>query len=170
MKFKFFIYTLFAVVVSLSSASCTDDEDNPYIDADITPIGFELYVNDANGTSMLDTTAYADFIKNTSVTYAGKEFHVVKLEDLTNSRLYLPVFYGLILVSGSEGSPFLFFGEFDGAYVTDNESFTINWGDGTSDDISYSNYININGKLIDVKRRYYVNGTETESYKITFVK
>lgn len=173
MKTKNSFVPILAIMFAILLSSCDNDNDNGNNNdwvIDIYPIWFEMKVNDANGSTRLNPVADADFLQNTYITYSGQTFKATIYTEDSKSRFYLPIFYGLVLTTDNNGTPYLFFGEFDGAKNTEDESFTIHWGDGSTDVVSYDNKVTISGKEIDRDIHYYVNGEETDTHQLTFIK
>lgn len=167
MKAKHLLLAMIATICSLSLCSCSNDDDdgNNYV-FDAAPIYFEMQVTDASGASLLDPAANAKFINDTYISLNGEDYPVVEIPE---SRAYSAVFYGLVLTENRNGEPCLFVGEFDGLVNTDDTSFTIHWGDGTTDVVSYSNKTTINGSDVNIDRHYYLNGEET-GHQLSFIK
>lgn len=170
--------SLLIALFSFTFTACIDSDDSDMVITDYAPITFYMQVNDASGKSLLSPEKNADFFTGTYISYYGKEFPIVDCRDYTAddwnrhtvvSRYYMPRFYGFILVN-IDGEPRLYFGEFDGAVATQNESFIIHWADGSTDEVSYSNKFSSEGNKTINTRKYYLNGKELESSSITFIK
>lgn len=124
------IYCLLILVIS-TLQSCDIGNDMIW---DIYPVNISFYVQDREGNDLLNPTTEGNILKNDiKVLYNGEEYPRDK--DMSKTRAYLAVLSGL--KTDKYGNDYLLiFGEFDGA-KDHNDSFTIDWGDGTQDRISF---------------------------------
>ena len=165
---------LLCVLVSLLSivafSSC--DKEDIYIH-DISHINFEFYLLDNDSVNILgDSAGRASFMENVKVIYKKKEYsctevidtvYLNNLRDEATSRATLLKFKGLRIeqILYYSHHPYIFtFGEFDGTEKYSEVSFTIDWGDGTADELLYKGGVEYSPNSPDVKanREFYLNG------------
>jgi hypothetical protein len=73
-------------------------------------------------------------------------------------------FFGLQTAVNSAGEKYLAFGEIDASVSVTKETLVIDWGDGTKDEIAYTNQVGKN----NVTRSLYINGDKVS--KLLFTK
>lgn len=138
---RFFTLLVFA----LSLSGCEDILNSDMI-IDWYPIVFNIKVVDAGGRDMLDPSSDNSWVIGTTMEFKGKRDTVdqASLENIYQTRDYLPRFDGIRLVKGAQGLPayFLKFAEFDGSVSYDNEKLTITWPDGRTNIITYTRKFN----------------------------
>lgn len=155
-----FYCVLLAILSVISFASCDkNNETRMYID--VYPIEFKFYVLDKDSVNLLnDSTIMKEYMDKVKVIYNNNEYKCSEIVDFNKSiqsRWYAPFFKGLIMFDNgfsSSDNYVLYFGEFDGSLVYNEISFTIDWGDGTTDDIFFKgSYYNMKSN-----REFYLNG------------
>lgn len=153
------ILLLLLAFVSLSGC----DRDNRKI-WDVEPTVVLIKVVDAKGDNLLDPAHSSPLdVTKIKAIYKGKEYPCN--QDAANemqTRDYLPHFYGLITSKYPEYKDYLLlFGEFDGTLSYENESVTIVWADGSSDNIRFTTHAKtpeewfLNDVKIDIKASRY---------------
>lgn len=159
-KWLFFILTLTLV---LPVASCSDDV-NEEADTDFTPIQFYFNITDADGNFLLQSEEMRKMLsEKITMEYNGVVYNVV--DGRSQSLYYMPDFYGIALQKSSASDGYvLTVGEFDGSKNVNNASFTINWSDGTTDVVSYSNNVKKKGAETVIDRKFYWNGELLNEY------
>ncbi|MDR0907837.1 MAG: hypothetical protein LBM63_04445 [Rikenellaceae bacterium] len=100
-----------------------------------------FFVKNAAGENLLDPNVEGNILDNEiTVDYNGQVFGM----DSVQTRALPPVWYGLRVEPYSDvldGTPVLKFGEFSPVEDYHGETFTINWGDDTSDEVKFDLYI-----------------------------
>ncbi len=157
-----------ALVGAVSVCSC-DKPDNGGDDGpeggkiwDIAPVVYRLKVVNALGNDILDPSKDISIdYKAIEAVYNGEAY---KIKTEPQTRDYLPHFNGLELIYYTHlGHYTLTFGELEGAESYDNEELRINWGDGTSDVVSFDRDFKW-GKKGDpeVSHKWFLNGKAVE--------
>ena len=175
--------------------SCDDDE--MYI-WDYTNISVGITVQDANGVDLLDSAAVNTVVNDgITVSYGGRTYPLMNFEEYyeqyytqhtanhlakVKRKALAPRPLGLILWDKKlrpqyQSRNFMEFGDFDSTDESDNISFTINWGDGKSDNVEITNKIlkkAKHGQLI-FERTFKLNGKlvykgDSPSVMLTFQK
>ena len=153
-------------------SSCS--ENNEYHDDiiwDFAPINFYITVQDVEGNDLLSPTTEGNILEqDIKATYQGKEY---KLNELAvpNTKAYLATLYGLHAVETKEGRCFLYFGELQGEDTYEDETITLDWGDGTTDVITFSSRLTWNSpEDPEFDRHFYLNGVEQESSAFVLTK
>lgn len=105
---------------------------------DVMPININISVQNRDGEDLLSPLCKDNILQDSIyVSYDGLKFPLGEdMSSQTMSRAYLAVLSGLSL-SKYGNDYILIFGEFDGAKDW-NDSFVINWGDGSYDTISFT--------------------------------
>ncbi|MBQ3381923.1 MAG: hypothetical protein IJG54_01120 [Bacteroidales bacterium] len=146
------------------------------------PIELLFSVSDNNGVDLLDSTK-TDFVKGVTLKYKDKTYPVSNslynnlFKDLASARTkyYMPSMCGLQLLPWkavktayylkAKEKYYLYFGELDGAESRD-DTFTINWGDGTIDVIRFTRKIS----GLNAEDKWYLNDKEVTGRIFDFVK
>lgn len=176
------IYCVLLVILSVIGIASCEEEESLIFD-DVHPVEFLFYVIDEDSVNLLnDSTKMKEYMGKVKVIYNNTEYKCTKIEHYNNinqtdsikSRWYAPFFKGLIMYD--EGSFFsddyvLYFGEFDGGLSYNEISFTLDWGDGTTDDIYYKGGYN----NMKSNREFYLNGELKQKginpvFKYKFIK
>lgn len=159
-------YILFLFLFPLVFTACGDD----VIIRDFINTSILIQVEDAQGNDLLDP-AYERNITNNEikVLYHDKEY--LKDADVDKfrpqTRFNMPRWYGLCSYE-KDGEYYLAFGEFAPEDGYKKEYFTIDWGDGTKDEIGFDCYITWKKKKPKVHDGLYLNGKKVE--RIIIVK
>ncbi len=148
-------------------------------------------VTDAEGNNLLDKDVEGNILDNAiTVKYRNKKYTLEKPrrtepdeEDGEDSgeetgyetgkpqtRYNMPRELGLRLCRYTDGVQFLEFGEFSPQSHYTNETFTIEWGDGTKDVISFDLYITWANYDPTVHRKLVLNGNVCDNGLIELVK
>lgn len=153
-------------------------------------------VSDAAGNDLLDKNVESNILENDiTVTYRTKKYTIEKElgrkpgeegeeggddtgevapdDEETGKpqvRFNMPRSLGLRLCENCEGLKYLAFGEFSPQSSYKNEPFTIEWGDGTKDNISFDCYITWANYDPTVHLKYLLNGEVQDRGLIRLVK
>ncbi len=159
MKKLWLLTALVAMFVGLTACG-EDDGDMMY---DFTPIEVYFTLTGTDGEDLLDPATpgtYADLpIK---ATYQGKTYDKDVFDKLLppQSRYYMPRFYGICTTRLEDGRYALVFGELDGADTYENETITMEWGDGSRDEVKFSSRIQWKKGKPNVIRSFKLNDEE----------
>ena len=159
MKTKaFYLFSL--VLISLTLFSCSDEDDYGNYIFDFAPYNIIVAVQDTAGNDLLASEQFND----TRFEYSGTIYNIVdSLNDMNlQTRTIDHYFYGLCKLMGKDGYYILSFGEFSGDENVTDEQIIIHWGDGTTDNLSFSNYTKVKNKKLIVDRTIKVNGKLVE--------
>ena len=101
--------------------------------------------------------------------YKGEEYACD--ENQMTSKAVLPRFYGLKTEKSALGTCLLRFGELNGAQSYMNESVTIIWPNGSSDQISFNRDFRwkANGDL-EIKEKWFLNSSEVSGKLVKIIK
>lgn len=151
--------------------SCSEsNEGNDDIIWDFAPINFIIAVQDAEGNDLLNPLTEGHILEqDIKAIYQGKEYKLN--EQVAQTRDYLAILRGLQAFMTEDGRYMLFFGELDGTDTYDNETLTLDWGDGTTDVITFSSRLTWNSpEDPEFNRHFYLNGVEQESSTFLLTK
>lgn len=163
--------------------SCSKHDSKSDIIVDWNPIEILISLSDNNGVDLLDSTK-TDFVKGITLTYKNKTYPVSNslyesvfknYLSVIRTKYYLPSMYGLQLLPWkavragyylyAQERYYLYFGELDGSDSRD-DTFTINWGDGSEDVIRFTRKIS----GLNAEDKWYLNGKEVKGRRFDFVK
>lgn len=137
---------------------------------DINPITVTVTATDAQGNDLLNPQPPGALeVSEIKALYKGEEY--VCNENQMTSKAVLPRFYGLKTEKSALGTCLLRFGELNGAQSYTNESVTIIWPDGSSDQISFNRdfWWKPNGDP-EVKETWFLNGSEVSGKVVKIIK
>ena len=137
---------------------------------DINPVTVSVTATDAQGNDLLNPqTPGALEVGKIKALYKGEEYACD--EKLAASKAVLPRFYGLKTEKSALGICLLRFGELEGAQSYTNESVTIIWPDGSSDQISFNRVFRwkANGDP-EIKEKWFLNGSEVSGKLVKIIK
>lgn len=157
------------LVLAMSLSGCDDIIGG---ETDWYPIEFNIKVVDESGKDLLDPSNDNSWAIGTTMEFKGKRDTIdqASLDNIYQTRAYLPRFEGILLMKGGQGLPayFLKFAAFDGANSYDNEKLTIIWPDGRSNIITYTRKFNVLHTKVS-KETFSLDGTKC-SNPITIVR
>ena len=129
-----------------------DSEGGGDVIWDIAPVELSIFITDAEGNDLLDSTLQENLIKDITVSYQGEIYPVMTEREYyekqfgnNQTRAYMPQFYGLILrqywshKTFTNGNFELVFGEFNGEENIDKREITLNLPDSRQAILSYKN-------------------------------
>ena len=147
-RLKEFITILFTVCLFVAC----DSEGGGDVIWDIAPVELSIFITDAEGNDLLDSTLQENLIKDITVSYQDDIYPVMTEREYyekqygnNQTRAYMPQFYGLILrqywshKTFTNGNFELVFGEFNGEENIDKCEITLNLPDGRQTILSYKN-------------------------------
>lgn len=154
--------TLFLSVCAVGLMACesTHDDDEDMI-WDFYPFVLHLTVQNTKGDDLLNPQTVGSIAeRDIKALYRGATYEKDAVVD--KSRAYMPHFQGLQTGQSSDGRYYLTFGEFGGDASFDNEQVTLDWGDGTTDVITFSNQLTWESKNKPIiVRQFFLNGQGT---------
>ena len=161
-------FLLLAIHVTMLSG-CKKDDGTTKI-WDINPVTVSVTATDTQGNDLLNPqTPGALEVGKIKALYKGEEYACD--EKLAASKAVLPCFYGLKTEKSALGICLLRFGELEGAQSYTNESVTIIWPDGSSDQISFNRDFRwkANGDP-EIKEKWFLNGSEVSGKLVKIIK
>ena len=168
--FSLFI-SLFLCLPLLSSCSEDNNGEDDLIIWDFAPINFYFIVQDAEGNDLLNPLTEGNILnQDIKAIYQGKEY---KLDEPVqpDTKAYLATMYGLRFVEEEDGHCLLYFGELQGEDTYEDETITLDWGNGTTDVITFSSRLTWNSpKDPEFDRHFYLNGVEQGGTLIGLLK
>lgn len=118
---------------------CDSNNRCENVERDLITPDICIVVTNAVGENLLDPDVEGNILdSDITVEYNGETY---ALTD-KNTRASKPVWHGLRIEKFDYGDdrPTLKFGEFDTSVGQRGETFTVNWGDGTSNDVAFDLY------------------------------
>ena len=153
MKKKVYSFLLAALTAVFASSCSSNDPDTIW---DIAPLVISVKVVSPDGYSVLNAVNTPQI----TATYKGKTYACRR-----RTRFYMPHFFGLVY-----SNDYLLFGELDGTGSYTDEQLTINWGDGSPEDvITFSHQLEWKKDKPHFKQSFYLNGKRVEG-QITIQK
>ena len=159
------LYLFSLVLISLTLFSCSDEDDYGNYIFDFAPYNIIVAVQDTAGNDLLASEQFND----TRFEYSGTIYNIVdSLNDMNlQTRTMEHYFYGLLKLMRQDGYYILSFGEFPGDENVTDEQIIIHWGDGTTDNLSFSNYSKVKNKKAIIDRTIKVNGKLVEGTRVS---
>lgn len=142
MKKGYLFFTLCLLLLAGCSNEYINNDEDDFVIWDFVNYSIPISVINEAGNDLLDSTVVGNILKNDIIlTYKTKEFKIEK-RPATETRFNMPEPLGLRLRHTTyQPVYYLTFGEFSPAKNYKAETFTINWGDGTTDVIKFDIYI-----------------------------
>lgn len=163
---KFLIrYMIFAGICAVLATGCAADMEhyfepihsNDDINVDWYPVELMIYVQDQNGTDLLNPATTGCIAEGTSVAFMGSLY-----TEPFETRTYRATLHGFSFREDQYGW-YLYFGEIDGAMDFD-EDIVITWGDGSVDTIHYAcSDHRVSSSSITCSRSWTLNGLPTNN-------
>ena len=161
-------------------SSCDDNKEEDDRIWDFAKYDAEFVVKDADGRNLLDPATSGNILDNEiKVSYEGETYDLCigKENCFIHKHLTrdLPAFwYGLRICEECrkyhEEKSVMMFGEFSPTDNHRSKTFTINWGDGSSDEITFDLYITWKKNDPTVHKNIWLNGVEHDSFLFEFIK
>jgi hypothetical protein len=130
---------------------------------DFSPINFYFTLTGENGEDLLNPATPGSYAGlNITATYEDKTYEKDVFEDnkVPYSRAYFAHLFGIYTTQLQDGRYALCFGELDGADTYKDATLTLQWGDGTTDVITFSSKLKWKGHDPVINRSFKLNGTE----------
>lgn len=172
-KKLFSIFISIAILFMISACSGDDNTSEEPPLPDPLPFNFLFIVQDADGNDLLDAKMPGNILSQPiKAIYNGKELPLDSMKDkwVPGSPVDI-TFSGLTLHEGGD-SYYLEFGLFDSQKDYKNETFIIDWGDGSTTTVTFSRYYDRTptGEKKDFHYEVLVNGKQKETDWIKIVK
>ena len=175
METKKFFSIFISIAILLMISACSGD-DNTAEELPLNhplPFNFLFIVQDADGNDLLDAKMPGNILSQPiKAIYNGKELPLDSMKDkwVPGSPVDI-TFSGLTLHEGGD-SYYLEFGLFDSQKDYKNETFIIDWGDGSTTTVTFSRYYDRTptGEKKDFHYEVLVNGKQKETDWIKIVK
>lgn len=160
---KQFFCLLASCMLAFGFTAC--EKDGPAEGAiwDFYPINFYFTLTGENGEDLLNPATPGSYAGlNITATYEDKTYEKDVFEDnkVPYSRAYFAHLFGIYTTQLEDGRYALCFGELDGADTYKDATLTLQWGDGTTDVITFSSKLKWKGHDPVINRSFKLNGTE----------
>ena len=160
---KQFFCLLTSCMLAFGFTAC--EKDGPAEGAiwDFSPINFYFTLTGENGEDLLNPATPGSYAGlNITATYEDKTYEKDVFEDnkVPYSRDYFAHLFGIYTTQLEDGRYALCFGELDGADTYKDATLTLQWGDGTTDVITFSSKLKWKGHNPVINRSFKLNGTE----------
>ena len=170
------LFSIFISIAILFMISACSGDDNTAEELPLNhplPFNFLFIVQDADGNDLLDAKMPGNVLSQPiKAIYNGKELPLDSMKDkwVPGSPVDI-TFSGLTLHEGGD-SYYLEFGLFDSQKDYKNETFIIDWGDGSTTTVTFSRYYDRTptGEKKDFHYEVLVNGKQKETDWIKIVK
>ena len=170
------LFSIFISIAILLMISACSGDDNTAKEQPLShPLPFNLLfiVQDADGNDLLDAKMPGNILSQPiKAIYNGKELPLDSMKDKWVPTNPIQInFSGLTLHEGGD-SYYLEFGLFDSQKDYKNETFIIDWGDGSTTTVTFSRYYDRTptGEKKDFHYEVLVIGKQMETYWIKIVK
>ena len=140
-KMKHYFYLLACCMLALSFTACEKDGPEEGVIWDFYPIQIYFTLTGDNGEDLLDPSTPGTYAGlNITATYGDKTYETDVFEDnkIPYGRAYLAHLFGIYTTQLKDGRYALCFGELDGAETYKDATLTLNWGDGTTDVVTFA--------------------------------
>ena len=160
------IYLLMALCFSFAITSCGDKNEDEDIIVDYAPVEFYISVENKSGVDLLNSENEGALdVDAITLGYNGVTYSFDSEVAATVTRAYLPKFKGMELQK-IDGKYRIYVGEFEGCPGHSNDSFAMEWGDGSRDTFTYTN---TKVGQYGVKHNFFLNGHPVKSGAYPYV-
>ena len=133
------IYLLMALCLSFAITSCGDKNEDDTLIVDYAPVEFYISVENKYGVDLLNSENEGALdVDAITLGYNGVTYSFDSEAAATVTRAYFPRFEGMELQK-IDGKYRIYVGEFEGCPGHSNDSFAMEWGDGTRNTFTYTN-------------------------------
>ena len=160
---KQFFCLLASCMLAFGFTAC--EKDGPAEGAvwDFYPINFYFTLTGENGEDLLNPATPGSYAGlNIKATYEDKTYEKDVFEGtrIPYSRAYMAHLFGIYTTQLQDGRYALCFGELNGDDTYKDATLTLQWGDGTTDVITFSSKLKWKGHDPVIKRSFKLNGKE----------
>ena len=160
---RHFFCLLTSWMLVLSFTACEKDGPAEGSLWDFYPIQIYFTLTGENGEDLLDPATPGTYAGlHITATYKDKTYIKDVFEDNTipYSRAILTHLYGIHTTQLKDGRYALCFGELDGAATYQDATITLHWGDGTTDELTFSSKLKWKGHDPKIPRSFKLNGIQ----------
>ena len=160
---KHYFYLLACCMLALSFTACEEDGPAEGANWDFYPIQIYFTLTGNNGEDLLDPSTPGTYAgMNITATYGDKTYikDVFEGNNIPYGRAYLAHMFGIYTTQLNNGRYALCFGELDGADTYKDATLTLNWGDGTTDVVTFSSKLKWKGHDPVFNRSFKLNDTQ----------
>ena len=160
---KQFFCLLASCMLAFGFTACEKDGPAEGATWDFYPINFYFTLTGENGEDLLNPATPGSYAGlNITATYEDKTYEKDVFEDnkVPYSRAYFAHLFGIYTTQLEDGRYALCFGELDGADTYKDATLTLQWGDGTTDVVTFSSKLKWKGHDPVINRSFKLNGTE----------
>lgn len=157
---RHFFDMLICCVLAFGFTSCEKDGPAPDAIYDFYPINLYFTLTGENGEDLLDPATPGTYAGlNITATYEDKVYEkdVFEGNKVPHGRAYFAKLFGIYTTQLEDGRYALCFGELDGADTYKDVTLTLNWGDGTTDVLTFSSRLKWEGHDPKFKRSFKLN-------------
>ena len=158
---------LFIGLVTLLTifAGCNDEEEYDPLIWDFKCYNINIIVLDEEGNDLLDHNNPENILNNEITVVYNNNKYAKKYENEITLRALTPQKLAIRTIHDEKNNKhYIAFGEFSPTENFKSETFTIDWGDGTKDEIKFDLYITWkNPKEPTVHKKLYINEKEVET-------
>jgi hypothetical protein len=161
------IYLLMALCLSFAITSCGDKNEDEILFVDYAPVEFYISVENKYGVDLLNSENEGALDLDAITLYYDEKTYVLNPKtEPQATRAYMPHFEGMELQK-IDGKYRIYVGEFEGCPgYSSNDSFAMEWGDGSRDTFSYTN---TKVGQYGVKHNFFLNGHPVKSGAYPYV-
>ncbi len=153
---------LYLLLVPVMFLTACEINLNPGCDEiwDFNPMDITFSAVDADGNDLLDPDSDLNILDGITVKYKGQVYTIGEPDEGPGTRAYHPRWQGLyVWHPEGDGCHLLSFGEFSPDFGNHrNDKLTIDWGNGTKDEITFDFYVTWKRCDPVVHRKFLVNG------------
>ena len=160
---KNYFYLLACSILAFGLTACEKDGPAPGTVHDFYPINLYFTLTGNNGEDLLNPATPGSYAGlRITATYEDKIYEKDLIVDnlVPYGRAYLAQMFGIHTKQLTDGRYALCLGEFDGADTYKDATVTLNWGDGTTDVVTFSSKLTWKGHDPRITRSFYLNGTQ----------
>ena len=160
---KHYFYLLACCMLALSFTACEKDGPEEGAIWDFYPIQIYFTLTGDNGEDLLNPSTPGTYAgMNITATYGDQTYikDVFEGNNIPYTRAYLAKLFGIYTTQLTDGRYALCFGELDGADTYKDATLTLNWGDGTTDVVTFSSKLKWKGHDPVFNRSFKLNDTQ----------
>lgn len=160
---KQFFCLLASCMLAFGFTACEKDGPAEGTIWDFSPINFYFTLTGENGEDLLNPATPGSYAGlNITATYEDKTYEkdVFEGRRIPYSRAYFAHLFGIYTTKLEDGRYALCFGELDGADTYKDATLTLQWGDGTTDVVTFSSKLKWKGHNPKINRSFKLNGKE----------
>lgn len=156
---------LLLTLLAFSSIILTSCEEKGFWCHDVSPFDINMIIEDADGNNLLNPEFEGNIIDQMTLTYNDETYKIDNTKENIATRALPSEFYGLRHFCCDNGRHFITFGNFVGEHNYKEEKITINWGDGTSDEVTFTNKVRGGSHTpkLDITRTIKHNGQKVDA-------